>query len=134
MSVCLSIYLHKRNAEVSSLGLLWCLQGTKLDFFFLNAPSFLARSLHSQGFPGGASGKEPLFQCRRDIRILGSIPESGRSPGGGHGNPLQYFCLENPVDRGAEWATVHGSQESDMPKQLTLRYSLHSHGCLLVSK
>ena len=70
MSVCLSIYLHKRNAEVSSLGLLWCLQGAKLDFFFLNAPSFLARSLHSQGFPGGASGKEPLFQCRRqEMRV-----------------------------------------------------------------
>ena len=37
----------------------------------------------------------------------GSIPESGRSPGGGHGNPLQYSCLENPMDRGAWWATVH---------------------------
>ena len=35
------------------------------------------------------------------------IPESGRSPGGGHGNPLQYSCLENPIDRGAWWATVH---------------------------
>ena len=39
-----------------------------------------------------------------------SIPGSGRSPGGGHGNPLQYPCLENPMDRGAWWATVHGSQ------------------------
>ena len=38
---------------------------------------------------------------------LGSIPGLGRSPGGGHGNPLQYSCLENPVDRGARWATVH---------------------------
>ena len=37
----------------------------------------------------------------------GSIPGSGRSPGGGHGNPLQYSCLENPKDRGAWWATVH---------------------------
>ena len=41
------------------------------------------------------------------IRNLGSIPGSGRSPGGGHGNPLQYFCLENPKDRGAWRATVH---------------------------
>ena len=40
----------------------------------------------------------------------GSIPESGRSPGGGNGNPLQYSCLENPMDRGAWWATVMGSQ------------------------
>ena len=38
---------------------------------------------------------------------LGSIPGSGRSPGGGHGNPLQYFCLENPMDRGARQATIH---------------------------
>ena len=36
------------------------------------------------------------------------IPESGRSPGGGNGYPLQYSCLENPMDRGAWWATVHG--------------------------
>ena len=38
----------------------------------------------------------------------GSIPGSGRYPGGGHDNPLQYSCLENPMDRGAWWATVHG--------------------------
>ena len=41
---------------------------------------------------------------------LGSIPESGRSPGEGNGNPLQYSCLENHMDGGAWWATVHGSQ------------------------
>ena len=41
-----------------------------------------------------------------DIKDMGSIPGSGRSPGGGHGNPLQYSCLENPMDRGA-WAIVH---------------------------
>ena len=45
-----------------------------------------------------------------DIRDMGSNPGSGRSPGGGHGNPLQYFCLENPMDRGAWWVTVHGLQ------------------------
>ena len=44
-----------------------------------------------------------------DERDMGSIPGSGRSPGGGHGDPLQYSCLENPVDRGAWWATVHAS-------------------------
>ena len=42
-----------------------------------------------------------------NIRDTGSIPGSGRSPGGGHGTPLQYSCLENPMDRGAWWATVH---------------------------
>ena len=43
-----------------------------------------------------------------DIRDVGSIPGSGRSPGVGTGNQLQYSCLENPMDRGAWWATVHG--------------------------
>ena len=42
----------------------------------------------------------------------GSIPESGRSCGRGNGNPLQYFCLGNPMDRGAWWATVHGVEKS----------------------
>ena len=49
-----------------------------------------------------------------DIRDMGSIPESGRSPGGGHGNSLQYSCLKNPMDRGVWQATVHRVAESDM--------------------
>ena len=48
-----------------------------------------------------------------DLRDAGSIPRSGKSPGGGHGNPLQYSCPQNPMDRGAWWATVHGVAESD---------------------
>ena len=47
-----------------------------------------------------------------DERNAGSIPRSGRSPGEGHGNPLQYSCLENPMDRGGWWATVHGVAKS----------------------
>ena len=43
---------------------------------------------------------------------MGLIPELGRSPRGGHGNSLQYSCLENPMDRGAWWATVHGVAKS----------------------
>ena len=43
-----------------------------------------------------------------DARDTGSIPKSGRSPGVGNGNPFQYPCLENSMDRGAWWATVHG--------------------------
>ena len=57
------------------------------------------------GFPGGASGKE-------DIRDVGLIPESRRSPRGGRGNPLQYSGLENPMDRGAWRAAVHGVVKS----------------------
>ena len=58
------------------------------------------------GFPGGANCKEPACQCRY-IRDAGSVPGSGKSPGGGHGNPLQNACLENPMNRGAWRATVH---------------------------
>ena len=53
-----------------------------------------------------------------DARNASSIPGLGRSSGGGHGNPLQYSCLENPMDRGARWATVHGVTKS----QTWLRY------------
>ena len=60
-----------------------------------------------QGIPGGSDGKESA--CNSGD--LGSIPGSGRSPGEGKGYPLQYSCLENPMDRGAWWATVH--KESD---------------------
>ena len=49
---------------------------------------------------------------------LGSIPGSGKSPGEGNGNPLQYSCLENPIDRGAWEATVHGLQEWDTTQWL----------------
>ena len=62
-------------------------------------------------FPGMASGKEPPASAR-NTRDLGSIPGLGRSPGGGRGNPLQYSCLENPMDRGAWPATVHGVANS----------------------
>ena len=53
-------------------------------------------------------------------RDVGSIPGSERSPGVGNGNPLQYSCLENPVDRGAWQATVHGVAESDTTKCIYL--------------
>ena len=50
-----------------------------------------------------------------DTGDMDSIPGSGISPGGGHGNPLQYSCLETPVDRGAWWTAVHGvAKKSDM--------------------
>ena len=58
-----------------------------------------------------------------DIKDTGSVPGLGRSPGGEHGTPLQYFCLENPMDREAWWATVHRITESDMTE-------VTEHACL----
>ena len=67
------------------------------------------------GFPGDSDRKESACNAG----VLDSIPGSGRSPGEGNGNPLQYSCPENPTDRGACWARVHGVAESDTAKQLT---------------
>ena len=68
--------------------------------------------------PGGASQVAlvvtNLSANVGDIRDTGSIPGLGRSPGGGLGNPLQYSCLENPMGRGAWWATVHGIAKSQI--------------------
>ena len=62
---------------------------------------------NSQGDIGGTSVKN-LPASAGDMRDVGCIPGLGKSPGGGHDNPVQYSGLENPMDRGAWWATVHG--------------------------
>ena len=61
--------------------------------------------------PRWLSGEESAFSAG-DAGDKGSIPGSGRSPGGGHGNPLQDSCQESPIDRGAWWATVCGVAKS----------------------
>ena len=58
-----------------------------------------------------------------DARDRSLFPKSGRSPGDGNGNPVQYPCLENPMDRGAWWATVHGVTESDKAAKPILSHS-----------
>ena len=63
------------------------------------------------GFPGGSVVRNPPANTR-GARDEGSIPVSGRSPGVGNGNPLQYSWLENSMDRGTWWATVHGVAKS----------------------
>ena len=60
------------------------------------------------GFPGSSAVKNPPANAG-DTGDTGSIPGLGRSLGEGYGNPLQYSCLKNPVDKEAWWATVHGS-------------------------
>ena len=65
---------------------------------------------HFLGFPGGLDGKESACSAGD----LGSIPGSGRSPGEGNSNPLQYSCLENPMDGGVWSATVHGIAKAQL--------------------
>ena len=114
-----SINLGEGNTDIQSLAL--CkrfsnagqprglfLQGLYLPSAALHTGSkkisFLSVVEHNMGFPHSWGGKESACNAGD----LGSIPGSGRSLGEGHGNPLQYSCLENPMDRGAWWATVHG--------------------------
>ena len=79
------------------------------------------------GFPGGVSGKEPASQCKR----FSLIPGSGRSPGGEYGNPLQYSCLENSMDRGAWQATDHGPQRVGH-NWVTEHMCVRIHSCVQV--
>ena len=91
---------------------------TRLKRLSSSSSSSLIRSVGSNpkirlyicymGFPGGSEGKESACNAGD----LGSIPGLGRSPGGGHCNPLQYSCLENPMDRGAWQAIVPGVTKS----------------------
>ena len=81
---------------------------TPVQFLGWEDPLEKGEATHSSilGLPGGSAGKESACSAGD----LGLISGLGRCPGGGHDNPLQYSCLENPMDRGARQATVYGSQ------------------------
>ena len=90
------------------------------------------------GFPGGSEVKASASNAGE----LGLIPELGRSPGEGNDNPLQYSCLENPMDRGAWWATIHGVTKSRTRLSdftftfILLAYfqsSIHAAACIRIS-
>ena len=81
------------------------------------------------GYPGGSDGKESAW----DAGNLGSIPELGRSLGGGHGNPLQYSCLENPLEqRSLAGYSPWGHKESDRNDRLSTH--THTHTLRKVNK
>ena len=92
--------------------------GDPLGVFLLTSKNgyFLQQPQGEEGFPGSSDGPESPYNAG-DPSL---IPGSGRSPGGGNGNPLQYSCRDNPMDRGAWWATIHGFAELDMTEQLSL--------------
>ena len=69
-----------------------------------------------------------------ELGDVGSIPGSGRCPGGGNGNPLQYSCLQNPMDRGACWATVHSVAKSWTSLKRLGTYARLESACLLSSR
>ena len=74
-----------------------------MQFFALISSLIILCLENTMGFPGGSVGKESAYNAGE----ADSTPGSRRSPGKGNGNPLQYSCLENPMDRGTWWATVH---------------------------
>ena len=74
---------------------------------------YLPLTIRLMGFPGGSVVKNPPANAG-DTGDKGLIPGSGKSPGEENGNPVQYSCLNNPVDNGAWWATVHGIAKSEM--------------------
>ena len=92
-----------------------------LSVLLLNILNFLIL-----GFPGGSEAKASACNAGD----LDSVPGLGRSPGEGNGNPLQYSCLENPMDGGACWATVHGLAKS----RTRLSDFTHSHGFMRKGK
>ena len=79
-----------------------------------------------EGVSGGASGKEPSCQCRRHKKCEFDLG-AGRSPGGGHGNPLQYSCWDNPMDREAWQAIVHWVAKSQTVLKRFSTYRTRTH-------
>ena len=101
-----SIYDTKQQATSKNIG--------KLNF--IKIKDFMYQMT---GFPGSSVVKNPPANVG-DAGDVGLIPGSGRSPGGGNGNPLQYSCWDNATDRGAWWATVHEVAESDVTEHTRL--------------
>ena len=104
------LVLLKKKAQrvVHKSGVIGWEKGTRCLYLFCFL--FLTGSIAALGSPGGSAVGNPSANAGH----AGSIPASGRSPGGGNGNPLQYSCAENSMDRGAWRATVHGVTKSQI--------------------
>ena len=148
MSSLLSSHKHIMSVKTERYILHNATQRPILDLFIMETGNYSLISRHKRHFfpiypakwgsknhlvwftpPTGASQVWVVKNPPANAGEVGSIPGSGRSPGGGHGNPLQYSCLENPMDRGVWWATDHGVAEGCRLKWLSSHvhsYRLHS--------
>ena len=125
---------HPRAWTNNSLGEVWvpntvkgsnCPPGLVCEKFpFVQMPDLGVSYSSSLGLPGGANGKE-LVANAGDTRDAGSIPGSGRSPAGRHGNPLQYSCLRIP------WTEKPGGLQSTGSQRVTRLQRLSTHACIL---
>ena len=129
--------LHLTTNKLFCLNFFWKESKISVSRFFcqITVTLWFCRSIKVYlGSPGGTSSKEPICQFRRYKRC-GFDPGSERSPGGGHGNPLQCSCLKNPMNRGAWWATVYGVAKSQTQlKQLSMHTKVYLHLVLYFSK
>ena len=113
---------HYRQEEITTKGSAWTWMGSWPTTYVQNFPLGIWRTVVELGFPGGSESQE--FAC--NARDLGSIPRLGRTPGEGNANSLQYSCLENPMDEGAWYATVHGVAKSRTPlSDFTFTFLIH---------
>ena len=123
------------NLKFTYLWLRWSCFDLRVNFLFFlffflhwrgHVRMMLAKLLSNWmlGLPRGLSSKESA--CKAGDAVFGSIPESGRSPGGGHGSPLQYSCLENSMDREAWWLHSTGWQTVRHDKGLST-YALNAY-------
>ena len=111
LSFYFSVYCQCHRKVFALLRVKESLVKSKVAKCITSAAPFTFTNLYNQGFPGSAVVKNTPANAG-DIRNAGFTPGLRRSPGGEHGNPLQYSCLENSMDRGVWWATVHGIAKS----------------------
>ena len=106
-------WIHAKNLSVLVSHVSWTRWKTFLLIHEILLKEGAAPNSDTHCAVAGTSGKAPPANAG-DIRHVGSIPGLGRSPGGGHGNPLQYSCLKNPMDRGAWGLQFVGLQRVNM--------------------
>ena len=102
-----NLYRNIHSNTIHNSQRMYTIQCPSIDEW-INKRCYIHTTEYRRDFPGGSDGKASIYNAGD----LGSSPGLGRSPGEGNGNPLQYCCLENPLDREAWYATVYGVTKS----------------------